>query len=158
MNDAVPLGGGWPTLMSAETASRYLSISEGLLNGLSGRYSVPTIELDGEGVRWRKKDLDRHVAKLPFAECSPNSISLSHRVRLDADQIETLASAVASKLSTGRASTAAKLVSVNEACSMLGLGRSSMYRLIGEGRLKTKRIGRRTLVEIDSIEDLISTA
>jgi len=39
---------------------------------------------------------------------------------------------------------------------MLGLGRSSVYRLIGDGRLEIKRIGRRTLVRMDSVQEMIA--
>ena len=35
---------------------------------------------------------------------------------------------------------------VDEACRITGLGRTKIYELIGEGKLRTKTIGRRRLV------------
>jgi excisionase family DNA binding protein len=46
------------------------------------------------------------------------------------------------------------LVSIADAGRMLSVGRSTLYRLIGEGRLETVKIGRRTLVRTASIRAL----
>ena len=46
------------------------------------------------------------------------------------------------------------LVSVAEAGHMLSLGRTTIYRLIGEKKLEVVKIGRRTLIRIDSIRHL----
>jgi len=43
------------------------------------------------------------------------------------------------------------LVSIPRTCSALGVGRSKVYQLIGEGRLEVQKIGRRTLIRIASI-------
>jgi excisionase family DNA binding protein len=48
--------------------------------------------------------------------------------------------------------------SINEAAKALNLGRTSIYALIREGRLETIKLGRRTLVKIDSIHRLIERA
>jgi excisionase family DNA binding protein len=45
-------------------------------------------------------------------------------------------------------------VSIKEAARLLGLGRSTIYRLIGERKLQTARIGNRTLVRTASIRSL----
>jgi excisionase family DNA binding protein len=39
-----------------------------------------------------------------------------------------------------------------------GLGRTKIYELINAGRLKTIKIGRRTLVRTDSIRQLLEAA
>ena len=44
---------------------------------------------------------------------------------------------------------------VDDACRITGLGRTKIYELIGEGKLKTKTIGRRRLVIYASIEALM---
>ena len=49
-------------------------------------------------------------------------------------------------------------VSISEACRMLGIGRTTLYQLIGSGRLKTIRIGRRRLVVFTSMRMLIARA
>lgn len=48
----------------------------------------------------------------------------------------------------------ALLISITDAAKALGVGRSKLYELIGEGRLETVTIGRRRLVRMDSIRAL----
>jgi len=45
--------------------------------------------------------------------------------------------------------------SISETAKALGLGRTSIYALINEGRLETIKIGRRRLVKVDSIRLLL---
>lgn len=47
------------------------------------------------------------------------------------------------------------VVSVNGAAQAMNLGRTSIYALIKEGRLRTVKLGRRTLVKVDSIHALL---
>jgi excisionase family DNA binding protein len=49
-------------------------------------------------------------------------------------------------------------VTVDGARKALGLGNTKIYELIGNGQLKTVKIGRRTLVKIDSIRALVDAA
>jgi excisionase family DNA binding protein len=42
-------------------------------------------------------------------------------------------------------------LSINDTAQALGIGRTKIYELINVGRLETVKIGRRTLVRIDSI-------
>ena len=46
-------------------------------------------------------------------------------------------------------------VTVAGARHALGIGTTKIYELIGEGRLRTVKIGRRTLIRIDSIHALV---
>ena len=48
--------------------------------------------------------------------------------------------------------------SINETAKALSLGRTSIYALIREGRLETIKLGRRTLVKVESIRRLIEMA
>jgi excisionase family DNA binding protein len=48
------------------------------------------------------------------------------------------------------------MVSVAEACEMLSLGRTTIYKLIGEGRLTVVKVGSRTLVRVSSIRELVA--
>lgn len=45
--------------------------------------------------------------------------------------------------------------SITETAKALSLGRTSIYVLIADGRLKTFKLGRRTLIKADSIRQLI---
>jgi excisionase family DNA binding protein len=47
------------------------------------------------------------------------------------------------------------LCSINEAAEALRLGRTSIYKFIKDGHLKTVKLGRRTLVKVPSIKALI---
>ncbi len=44
---------------------------------------------------------------------------------------------------------------INDACTASGLGRTTLYKLAGEGRLRLIKIGGRTLVEASSLRSLI---
>lgn len=46
--------------------------------------------------------------------------------------------------------------SINEACRVSSLGRTRLYELIGEGRLETRKIGKRTLIPAASLRQLIN--
>ncbi len=46
------------------------------------------------------------------------------------------------------------LASIPDAQRALGIGRSTAYRLIADGRLESIKIGRRTLVKVASIRAL----
>lgn len=49
-------------------------------------------------------------------------------------------------------------VSINDAAKALGLGRTSIYVLIREGRLDIVKLGRRTLVKVASLRRLMGEA
>lgn len=46
-------------------------------------------------------------------------------------------------------------VTINEACRLTSLGRTSLYSLISEGTLESITVGRRRLVRYASLEALI---
>lgn len=48
--------------------------------------------------------------------------------------------------------------SVDDAAKALGIGRTKLYELVAEGRLKALKIGRRTLILVASIHALIDNA
>ena len=47
------------------------------------------------------------------------------------------------------------LISVNEAARVIGVSRSYAYELVASGLLTSVRLGRRVLVPVSAIEDLI---
>jgi len=49
------------------------------------------------------------------------------------------------------------LVDIREACELLSIGRTTVYRLIQSGDLEVKKVGRRTLVLYASIERFVAT-
>jgi excisionase family DNA binding protein len=48
-------------------------------------------------------------------------------------------------------------ISINDAARVLGLGRTSIYAMIADGRLEAFKLGRRTLVKADSIRRLVAS-
>lgn len=49
-------------------------------------------------------------------------------------------------------------VTISDAQQALGLGRTTLYSLLAKGRLRRLKIGRRTLITIESIEHLVAHA
>lgn len=49
------------------------------------------------------------------------------------------------------------LVSVAEAHRRLGIGRTALYELLGRGEVRSRKIGRRTLIESASLVEFVST-
>jgi excisionase family DNA binding protein len=46
---------------------------------------------------------------------------------------------------------------ITEACRAVGIGRTKLYELIGEGRVETRKIGARTVIPAESLRALISS-
>lgn len=145
---------GWPALMTSEMAGRYLSVSEEMLHRLAARHTVHAVLVESEDPRWRKQDLDRLVRKLPVSADTSMPVRKMQILRLDDHDVSSIANAVAARLGSGAALSERRLVSIREAGKMLGIGRSTVYRMMEDGRLATRKIGRRTLVQVDSINVL----
>ena len=47
-------------------------------------------------------------------------------------------------------------VSINEAAKIIGLGRTSVYAMIADGRLEAFKLGRRTLVRVELLRKLVA--
>jgi len=47
-------------------------------------------------------------------------------------------------------------LSIKDAAKALGLGRTTIYVMIADGRLETFKVGRRTLVRMESIRRVIA--
>jgi excisionase family DNA binding protein len=145
---------GWPALMSLEMAARYLSLEVTQFEAATNRLNAWPVAIDPDIVRWRKSDLDRLIKRLstvPLVEAQSRSLRTPRLADADVEQI---ARAVARRLG-GNSSNSRSLVSIKEACTMLGIARTTLYRLINEDRLATRRIGRRTLIPASEIQTIL---
>ena len=50
-----------------------------------------------------------------------------------------------------------RLLSVTEACTLLGIKRTQFYKIVGEERLSVVKLGRRTLVRTDELQRFIDS-
>ena len=141
--------------MSSEMAARYLSVDEQTLFRLADQFNNPTIEIEGLSIRWRRQDLDRLIKKLPLVSPSVRDADKPQLLKLDSSQLNEIAEQVARRIERAQPNTRAKLVSINDACVILGLGRTSVYRMIKDGALQTRRIGRRTLILREELEAIL---
>ena len=156
MADPDKFSTGWPALMSSEMAARYLSVDEQTLFRLADQFNNPTIEIEGLSIRWRKQDLDRLIKKLPLVSPSVRDADRPRSLNLNSSQLDEIAEQVAQRIERAQPNTTAKLVSINDTCAILGLGRTSIYKLINDGALQTRRIGRRTLLLREEIEAILN--
>jgi excisionase family DNA binding protein len=49
-------------------------------------------------------------------------------------------------------------LTINDACKVIGIGRTSLYELIRQGRLKTIKVAGRTLVPMAALRVLVEGA
>jgi excisionase family DNA binding protein len=47
---------------------------------------------------------------------------------------------------------------VREACEMTGLGKTTLYEKIADGSLRSRAVGRRRLIEVESLRQLVEAA
>lgn len=50
-----------------------------------------------------------------------------------------------------------ELLTINEFCRAINLGKTSVYKLINEGKVKAVKLGKKTLVPQSSVNDFISS-
>jgi excisionase family DNA binding protein len=50
-----------------------------------------------------------------------------------------------------------RLLSIKQACRLLGVGRSNLYEMLALGRVRSVKIGRRRLVPRDAIDEFVGS-
>lgn len=50
-----------------------------------------------------------------------------------------------------------RLLNINDGCEAIGLGRSTLYRLIRTGQIETVKVGSRRLIPTEAIDQFIDS-
>lgn len=79
-----------------------------------------------------------------------------HEVALRAAVEELVAALLAAVMQAAPADGPDRLLDIESASTMLGIGRSRLYDEIGAGRLRSIKVGRRRLVPTGAIADFIA--
>ena len=146
--EADPRWPDWPVLMSPEMAARYLSLDVAGFRDVAQTGGLAPAELGLELERWRKADLDCFVAQLALRRARPRPPVERPPPEIRNPVEKALAEPPSVSLSSSR-----QAMSIKDAAAAIGLGRSTLYKLISQGRLQKIKVGGRTLVRS---EDLIS--
>lgn len=146
----------WPTLLTEADAAKDLSIDLGVFRAVARHHSVLPVDFGTGAKRWRKNDLGKLIRKPDYDKGYWASASSQPLVKLDRQSIEAVAEAIGDQMEPlYNSNNLGALVSINDAVSLLGVGRSTVYRLIETGELTKRKIRRRTLVTKTSLEQLL---
>ena len=149
----------WPILMATAMAARYLSLDENSFALVTQRAGVRPVDLGLAMVRWRRSELDRFVNNLPGTA----GLSKIDCHAPDPGHTEVIVSRVVDELArrslfgnpVNSQSTTREALGIKEVAHSIGVSRSTVYKLINEGRLPTTKIGGRVLVLRSDLEALL---
>jgi excisionase family DNA binding protein len=137
--------------LATELAARYLSLDERTFALVVEKAGVRPVDLGLPLTRWRRTELDRLVGSLPAAV---HLASVSRKA--DDALVERIVDGVAAQLRDRNPGvTPAHSLSMKDAAKFIGVSRSTLYKLIGEGRLETNQIGARVLIKRTDLESLL---
>jgi hypothetical protein len=88
---------GWPMLLPAGMAARYLSLDTASFQSFATRQGIRPVEPVPGEVRWMRSDLDKHVKRLPPIQ-APNLGCDRNAIVLDEATITRVAAAIAAQL------------------------------------------------------------
>lgn len=150
----IRLPAAWPALMPLEMASRYLSLDENSFRLVTARAQVGTIDLGLNLERWRKRDLDRllnnapiKITERPSKEPPPQPVLTQELLVQLIQKVQRMSPRVEPDA-----------IGIQDAVRMTGLGRTTIYKLIGKGRISPVRVGGRTLIKRTDIQRLLQAA
>src|SRR5687767_8826509 len=119
MNQLRTVVEAWPALLTEEMAARYLSIEPAAFRCVAAKLQVQPVEF-GEHSRWPKSDLDQMIRRLAARPSLLKSAEISASPRLADVDVERIAEAVSRRLGPVGASPQRAVVSIKEACALLG--------------------------------------
>jgi len=151
-----PLLPNWPILMSTDMAARFLSVDELTFALVAERSNLKPVNLGVPLVRWRRAELERLVAKLETAEHTVTDPRLVAMREADEGLAERIVQTVVSRVAAADRQPPPLMVSVRDAGKLMGVGYTTIYKLIGDGRLPAHRLGGRTLIKRSDVEALFA--
>ena len=135
-------------------AARYLSLDEHSFGVVADKAGVRPVDLNLPLVRWRRSELDRLVARLssaPAAEAATRGAPEPDQAEI---LIQRIVQGVTARVTNQPTEPPPHSMSLKDAARTIGVSRSTLYRLVSEGRLPTHRIGQRVLVKRSDVEAL----
>jgi len=132
-------------LLSQRSAARYLSLDEASFQSFAARRGMRPVEPLPSELRWSRTDLDGLVKRLPVVQLHDTTRDRAAN-ELGQGTIAKIAAAVAGHLNERPTNDPCALLSIKDAMGLLGLGKTTIYKMIEEGGLQARRIGRRTLI------------
>jgi excisionase family DNA binding protein len=155
--EEVPLP-NWPALMETAMAARYFSMDENSFVFVVQRGGILPVDLGLAMTRYRRTELDRLLASLPTTTADSTVDPFPPAL----ERTEAVVRRLYAELEAGRGASQTpsrsgnqEALSIADATRFLGIGRSTIYRLISEGRLEPVRFGRRTLLRRSDLEALL---
>lgn len=152
-----PHPSAWPALLSTELACRYLSLESAAFLRLADRWGIIPVDVEDAAHLWRRSDLDKLVRRLPTVDIRSDTPG-QRTVRLHPNDLDRLAKAMVALLEARepvKNGTGSALLSIPAVARQLGIGRSTIYRMIGEGKLEVRKIGRRTMIIAESVRRVV---
>jgi len=148
---------GWPALLSSELACRYLSLESAAFLRLADRWGIMPVDVEDGAHLWCRSDLGNLVRRLPTVDVRSDTSGQS-TVRMHPNDLDRLVKAVAALLEArmpAQIGPGADLLSIPSVARQLGIGRTTVYRMIGEEGLDVRKIGRRTMITAASVNRVI---
>lgn len=146
----------WPALLSDQDAARYLSVDTAMFKIAAQEHKIMPVTVGSAERRWKKRDLDLLVGRLAYDEAYLAKSQNASRIKLDNQTVEAIALQIRKEVGDADGpQSRSHLVSISDALDLLGIGRSTVYRLLDNGTLTKKKVGRRTLITRTSIERLL---
>jgi excisionase family DNA binding protein len=141
--------------MSLAMAAGYLSIDENSFQKIARANDLRPVDLGLELERWRRSDLDRLIAKLPGVERGMGMPAQQAATPSQASLSETDLDRIATRLQARPGAALPQACNIRQAAEALGIGRSTVYRLINDGKLTPKRIAGRVVIRRSEIDRLL---
>jgi excisionase family DNA binding protein len=144
-------------------AARFLSVDELTFLQVAERLRLQPVDMGIPLVRWRRTELERAVGRLENVEHSFSDPRLAARREEDEALADRIVRAVGARVSAIERQTKQSppptptlMMSVKEAAKSMGIGHSTIYKLISDGRLASHRLGGRTLIKRADVEALFA--